>query len=582
MNSSAGAAAPRSAFHWRYYPDRTQLQEQIARASRVPSLVARLLVNRGIHDATEIGDFLRPSFSGLSDPFAMKPMERAVERLLRAIQAREPIVVYGDSDVDGVCGTALLAGFLRKVGADVSTYIPNRLVEGYSLTERGVAAILARNARVVLTVDNGTTATARIAELAGHGIDVIVADHHEPSRELPPALALLNPKLPDNGYPFPYLCGTGVAFQLLAALATRIPARGGNQDAIQDLLRHSIAFVAMATICDCVPLQRENRILARLGLNALAETTHPGLSALLSIAGVGRAVRSDDVSFRIGPRINAAGRLGVADRALALLLADRREDAEAIARELDQRNGERQALEADIFRSARQKAIEASDDPIFVLADESWHAGVVGIVAARIATEFHRPTVLIALKDGRGRGSGRSVRRFDLHRALGACSQHLVGFGGHAFAAGLEIEAHKVADLRRALIEASQQGLAESAGQGRELLIDAELPIGLLTPSLMHDLDRLAPYGEGLASPIFAAPDLVVDGTPRLVGKGQNHLSFVALQSGAKVKAIAYGASDRAPLLQPGRRFSVAFTPRLSLFRGRASVEMDVKDFAVA
>lgn len=574
-NPDAGAR-----YAWRFHPERATLQERIARESKISPLLARLLVNRGIESPADAVKLLDPAQHGLSDPFLLEGMEIAVDRLLAALKAREPIVVYGDSDVDGVCGAAVLTRFLRQVGADVSAYIPNRLVEGYSLSDAGLAEIARRGARVVITVDNGTTAIEKIARLRELGVDVIVCDHHEPAAELPPAIAILNPKLPGSTYPFRHLCGSGVGFQLIAGLASRLPARGSMQDALHDLSKTSIAFVALATICDCVPLIGENRFLARAGIHALQSSDHPGLAALRSIAGIGREVQSDDLSFRLGPRINAAGRLGQAHRALALLLADDRAEAQAIARELDDKNAERQVLEANILESARKQAERRTDagDRVLVLADESWHAGVVGIVAARIAGEFDRPTILVALgNNGRGRGSGRSVRRFDLHRALGACSSELIGFGGHAFAAGLEIEATRVEALRDAINSFADSHPGDVSA--REILIDAELPLGILTPSFMHEINQLAPYGEGLASPLFSSPVVSVI-APKRIGRSQNHLSFTVAQGEVKRRAIAYGLGERASQIE-GRRLALAFTPRLNLFRGQANIDLEVRDLRV-
>lgn len=578
----SGDAPRTSRYRWRFHPERGAVLAEITRDSKIPPLLARLLVNRGVSSAEEAHHFLSPSLEGLADPFQLPGMSEAVERLLIAIRVREPIVVYGDSDVDGVCGTALLARFLAQVGANVSTYIPNRLAEGYSLSDRGVEEIERRGAKVVLTVDNGTTAVEKVERLRSRGVDVIICDHHEPGEILPPALAILNPKLKDSAYPFRYLCGTGVAYQLLSGLASRIPARGSAHDAFYDLGKNSIAFVALATICDCVPLVGENRLLARAGILAMKSSEHAGLAALRSIAGVGREIQAEDLSFRLGPRINAAGRLGQAERALALLLADDAVTASSIARELDTRNGERQILEAEIFETARAQAIEfvSRGDPLLVLAHERWHSGVVGIVAARVAQEFDRPAILVAIDPakGRGRGSGRSARRFDLLRALTACSSHLIGFGGHAFAAGLEIESDQIEPLRLSLAEYFATHPFEH--DEREILLDAELPLGVLTPSLMSEINRLAPFGEGLASPMFSTPALEVAGPTKRVGRAQNHLSFSVMQGGVRKRAIAYGFGERAAAIE-GRKISLAFTPRLSLFRGTADVELEVKDIQI-
>lgn len=563
---------------WSFHPDRTQLQESLIHSLSVSSLTAAILVNRGIAGEEEARTFLESSTASLSDPFLMSQMEPAVDRIVRALRKQEPMLVYGDSDVDGVCGTALLTGFLRLAGGDVSTYIPSRLDEGYSLTDKGVAEILDRKISVLITVDNGTTALRHVSELTAKGVDVIIADHHEPSEELPEALALLNPKWSGCGYPFRYLCGTGVAFQLLSALASRLPAKASTQDAILDLARHSIAYAAMATICDCVPLIGENRILARTGLIALADAKHPGIKALLRIASVSRDVQSDDISFRLGPRINAAGRMGVADRALKLLLTQDEQEARKLAKELDSRNSERQQLEAKIVASARQQVLDSSsaDDPIIVLADQGWHAGVVGIVAARLMTEFQKPAVLIALNGDRGRGSGRSVPEFDLHQALSGCAGYLEAFGGHAAAAGLEIRTDQVAAFRTALIREAQKN--QGPEPDRRILIDAEIPLGLLTPSLMNELNRIAPFGEGLPPPLLVATDLSLSGAPRQVGKNQSHLSFAVSQGSVTRKAIAFGMAHCADRLREAESVSLAFTPRLNLFRGQASVDLDIRD----
>ena len=373
-------------------------------------------------------------------------------------------------------------------------------------------------------------------------------------------------------------CGTGVAFQLLSALASRLPAKASTQDAILDLARHSIAYAAMATICDCVPLIGENRILARTGLIALADAKHPGIKALLRIASVSRDVQSDDISFRLGPRINAAGRMGVADRALKLLLTQDEQEARKLAKELDSRNSERQQLEAKIVASARQQVLDSSsaDDPIIVLADQGWHAGVVGIVAARLMTEFQKPAVLIALNGDRGRGSGRSVPEFDLHQALSGCAGYLEAFGGHAAAAGLEIRTDQVAAFRTALIREAQKN--QGPEPDRRILIDAEIPLGLLTPSLMNELNRIAPFGEGLPPPLLVATDLSLSGAPRQVGKNQSHLSFAVSQGSVTRKAIAFGMAHCADRLREAESVSLAFTPRLNLFRGQASVDLDIRD----
>ena len=534
-------------------------------------MVAQLLIARGLGDTEVAKDFLRPRLERLHPPEAMGGMEIAVDRLQRALRDGEPILVHGDYDVDGICSTTLLTRVLRRAGGHVTPFIPHRLHDGYDLSMAGVRAAEAVGARVVVTADCGTSAVEAVAALRTRGIDVIISDHHLPGGPLPDALAVLNPRAPGNGYPDQDLAAVGVAFKLALALARRLGIGDGFVYRMLDL-------VALATIADVAPLRGENRLFARYGLKLMAESDHAGIRSLIRAAGLeGKRITAGRVGFILAPRLNAVGRLGHALRGVELLLAESEAEANPIARELEELNRARQELDRGTLEQARAM-VERTDLEAnygLVLAGEGWHAGVIGIVASRIVEDTGRPALLIALENGMGKGSGRSIGAFDLHGALGECRDLLVRYGGHRAAAGLTVEAAQVDALRErfnavALARLSADDLVP------ELRIDAELPLDMATTDMERVFAHFEPFGVGNPGPTFAARAVSLIGPPKPIGK--DGLRFRLATSTGELPGVGWGLAHLAPMLRAGARMDVAWKLERDEYRGDGSLQAKVVD----
>jgi single-stranded-DNA-specific exonuclease len=495
-------------------------------------------------------------------------MAVAVERIRAAIAAGKRICVHGDYDVDGICATALAVLTLRALDADVEWHLPNRFEEGYGLAGQTLERLADEGCGLVLTVDCGITAAAEVAEAKARGLEVIVTDHHRPGDVLPDCpIVATRP----SDYPFPELCGTGVVFKLAQALL------GADSD---ELKRH-LDLVALATIADVVPLVGENRSLAIAGLRGLARTQKSGLRALMQVAGVDpAAIDSSACGFRLGPRINAAGRLGHPGAALELLLTDDVEVARTLARELEELNRERQAVEQRIAREAAAKVDEWPEAEQrrrgYVLADENWHEGVIGIVASRLAERFNRPVVLIAGGDGDWKGSGRSIPSFDLHAALGACSSHLERFGGHRAAAGLSIHPDRIEAFAQAFAAQAELALGDEDLQP-VTRIDAVLPPGTrLTLDLCEELRQLAPFGLGNPDVTLLAGDCEL-GDLATVGEGK-HLRFRVRHEGRDAgSAIAFRFGSQLDRFRRVGRYDVAFRLEENRWNGTVAPQLVVR-----
>ncbi len=499
-------------------------------------VTAHVLLGRGIATEEEARRFLRPGPDALLDPRRLMDMDRATEVVAGTIEAKGTIAVYGDYDVDGVCGTALLLRALRALGADARGFIPHRVADGYGLRADALRRLRAEGCALVVTVDNGTTRAQEIAEAEAEGLKVVVTDHHEVTADLP-LCPLLNPKRPDGAYPFKGLAGCGVALKLALALAERMARL--PQETFKALMPDLLALAAVGTVADVVPLRDENRSLVAMGLRALAGTKHAGLRALLEIARcAGRAVRAHDVGFRVGPRINAAGRIGSADAALELLLCDDPVRAKELAGALEAGNRERQRIERDHTEEALAVAERdlATAPPAFVLAREGWHPGVIGIVAARVAETYDRPAALVAIENGFGRGSARSFGAARLHEALERCGAHLLSHGGHAKAAGFTLRAEALPAFREAFLEAIAAQGGSAAGPRT---VDAELPLDALTVPLAAELETLEPFGSGNEEPLFCAFDVRAAGELRRMGPNEKQVVFYAATDRSSVKATA-------------------------------------------
>lgn len=548
--------------------------EQLAATLGVSSLLAGLLINRGLDDAGRATDFLDARLAEhLRSPMLFRDMARASARIVDALRRGEAIGIYGDYDVDGVSGTALLVRFLRALGArpEPVVHIPHRLREGYGLSAEGIERLAAAGARVMVTVDCGAVSHAEIALAQGRGMDVIVCDHHQVAATRPPAYAVLNPIEPDAGFPFRGLCGTGVAFYL--ALGVRMQLRECGA-AVPDL-RRELDLVALGTLADLVPVIEENRVLVKYGLRELQSSTRPGVVALRRVAGVSR-LSSGAVGFRLAPRLNAGGRLNDATRAVELLTTDDGVRAERLAIELDEENRARQAIEREMLDEAIAQVEAAGglgDRKTIVLASPHFHPGVVGIVAARLVERYYRPTVLIAAEaGGLGRGSGRSIAGVDLYGALATCRDVLERFGGHRMAAGLSVRIERLAELTDRF-EAAVAARASGEDFVPQLRVDAELPLRAIDERCMAELGRLEPFGTGNAEPLFLARDVRVR-QRRVVG--EQHLKLMLEQDGRSMPAIGFGMSEQSVAVED--RLDVLFSVMVNEWNGSLFSELRVRD----
>ncbi len=541
----------------------------------LPESVCRLLAIRGHHAPEGARSYLRPRLDQLHDPLAMTGVDRAVERLSRAIRERELIMVHGDYDVDGICSTTLYTRALRALGATVVPFIPHRVTDGYDLGDAGVDAAIAHGARVVLTADCGTSAVRPVERLQATGIDVIVTDHHLPGGPLPPAFAVLNAKQDGCEYPDKDLAAVGVAFKLSLAL-TR--ALGGNENVVLGMLD----LVALATIADIAPLRGENRVLARYGLKLLTDTPNLGLRALIRAAGLeGKPLTAGRVGFILAPRLNAVGRLGHALRGVELLLAPTEHDANVIARELEEMNRRRQDADRETQEQARERILRMDLDDTYgiVLADERWHPGVIGIVASRMVEQFGRPTILVALEGDDGKGSGRSISAFDLHAGIGACREHLVRFGGHRSAAGVTVRRGNVYAFAAAFNAVARERLSKD-DLVPELRVDLEVPLDEVTGDLELLLRHLEPCGAGNPAPVLVSRGVQLVGRPRTVGRTGLRLRLAT--AGGELGAIGWDMSARAGELSAGVPFDIAFRLERDEWNGESRLQARLLDFRPA
>ena len=545
--------------------------KEISRALGIPGPVARVLASRGISDPQSARTFLKPALTDLHDPALLGAMAEATACIAEAVREGKRILIFGDYDADGLCGSSLVYRILKAAGGDVQVLIPDRLRDGYSLRGDAVSRILQGGAKVVITVDNGIGVPEEAKELAAAGVDLIIVDHHEPGTSIPPARAILNPKMSDSTYPWRDLCAAGVAFKLAWALSTGLPL---DPEEARTILLDSLGVVALATVADVVPLLGENRVLVTFGLRALQATRTPGIRALVRSAGVRRrSVEARDIAFRMAPLLNAPGRLGEASLSLDLLVAGSEEEAAGIVRELGRVNRKRQSIQKTVLQSARSQMQEEMDRgrPALVLAEEGWHPGVTGIVAGKLSRESNLPTILITLDGEMGRASARSVDGVSLPEALGACEDLLVSYGGHQRAAGLVIQRENVEAFRERFCEAV--GAGGGASSPGSLEVDTEVELREMDPPTVVGMGRLAPFGEGNPPPLLVVRRCRLAGAIRPRGRG---FSFFLRQGDVALQAHSLDRTD-LPAQQGGReKLTAAFRPGV----GRAGeVDLEVVGF---
>lgn len=541
------------------------------------SLVSRVLASRGLSDPDAARAFLEPSLRQLHDPSLIPDLDRAAERLLGALKGGEPVVIYGDYDVDGVTATTILYHMFKAVAPDarVTSYIPHRLDEGYGLNASALRQLAADGARVIVTVDCGVTAIEPAAAAREAGVDLIITDHHNPPSsldQLPPAFAVVHPRRPDSRYPFGELSGAGVAYKLAWRLATLHCGSPRVTGELRLLLVELLAFAALGAIADIVPLVDENRTIARYGLERIPHSPNQGLRALVRAAGLdGGTIDADHVGFALGPRLNASGRMDHARDAVDLFTTAGPERAAEIAANLCSLNDHRRATERKIAAAAAELAESSGmtrpDRRAIVLAHPDWHAGVIGIVCSRLVEKFHRPTILLQLKDGCAHGSGRSVEGFGLHAALARCSKHLITFGGHDMAAGMKLDAAELDAFTEAFIAEANAALAPEQLVG-SVSYDCDADVGELTPDAVAALQSMAPFGVGNPKPRLRLSSLRIERRPEPFGSTSKHLSMVVKQNGRSMRMVAWNWAERRDELPAGLELDAVVSPKISGYSG--------------
>lgn len=549
----------------------------LSRKLTIPPLIARVLAHRGFIQPEEAARFLSSNLrSDLPSPFLMAGMERATERLLHALRNKELICVWGDYDVDGTTGAAVLVSFLREIGSEPIYYVPHRIDEGYGVNSEGLKRLKAEGVRLVVTVDCGISNAQEIDFARELGVDVIVVDHHELPPKLPPAVAILNPHRADCSFPDEGLCGAGLAFYLVIGLRAKLREAGWFAGSETPDIRHYLDIVTLGTIADMVPLKGVNRVLARRGLVELGNSTRPGIVALKQVAGVSQGKMGvGQVAFRLGPRINAAGRMDAALKVVKMLTTGSSEVALQIAQELDENNRERQAMEARVLEEA---LVQIEGDPAFrdrtsiVVGREGWHPGVLGIVASRIVERFHRPTVIIGFCEGEGKGSARSIRGFHLVEALGRCADVLEQFGGHEYAGGLTIKQEMLSRFSDRFEEIARSGLA-SEDLNPVLEVDGQLDFSEIGFPLIRQMELLQPFGIGNPEPIFMTAGVEISERRDFNGGCRLRLR----QGDRSVSAVAFGVGDDFPA-RAESKVDVIYRLSENEWNGTFAVELRIAD----
>ena len=534
-------------------------------------------MSRQIDTPERVRQFFEPRLNELADPFILTGMDKAVDRLVRAMRKRERVMVYGDYDVDGITSTSLMYLVLNRLGAEVIYYLPNRLIEGYGLSPDGIDYAVANGVGVILTVDCGITAVSEVEYARGKGIEVIISDHHQPGPELPLAAAIVNPKLIAPGTPIDDLCGVGVSFKLAQALY-----RALSQDEAE--LEEHLDLVALGTAADIVPLTGENRIVTKYGLRQIERSNKPGLKSLCFVSSLmGRSITTGQIVFVLAPRINAVGRLGDAKIAVRLLTTRDENVASEIARHLESENQKRKKLDEETLKQALQQVKRNFDperDRAIVLANEGWHQGVIGIVASRLVERFHVPTVMIAIDGGEGKGSARSIAAFDLYNAFRECSDLVLRFGGHKYAAGMSIAQDKIPAFIERFKRVAMERLTED-DMVPKLTIDSRLDPDALTESFMDTLEGFAPFGPQNTRPVFVTDNIQLAGNPFVVGN--NHLKFRIRRNGQLFDCIGFNMGDRAASLGSHTGpIDMVYVPERTEWDNNKRLQLRVKDFKLS
>lgn len=556
----------------------TDVISKLAEALNVSPIIATLLEQRGITSFEQARDFFRPDLDKLHDPFLMNDMELAVKRLESAFKNREKILVYGDYDVDGTTSVAIIFSFIRKFHREVDYYIPDRYTEGYGVSLKGIDYAISQGVGLIIALDCGIKSIEKVAYAKAHNIDFIICDHHTPGEQLPAAVAVLNPERHDSTYPFNSLSGCGVGFKLLQAYAMR-------NDISFDEIASYLDLVAVSIASDIVPLVDENRILAFHGLKKLNENPALGLKAIISVAGLDdKLITVDDIVFKIGPRINAAGRIESGKQAVELLVCENHGDAALHCEKIDTHNQTRRNIDKIITEEALQEIARADGYKYStVLFNPAWHKGVVGIVASRLIESHYRPTVVLTQSNGFATGSARSIPGFDLYQAITECASLLESYGGHMYAAGITLKTENVQKFRDRFEEVVKNSITP------ELLIpqidiDTELNFKDISPKLFRVLKQFEPFGPENMNPVFFAESVSDNGYARLVGSEEGHLQLGLIQEDLPFtvyRAIAFNQASHLRKIKQGSAFDIAYVLTENTFRGNTTLQLNIKDIKI-
>lgn len=571
---------------WIVSPHDAAKAETLRRALRITPVLARVLAARGICEPSSANDFLSCKLRDLCEPAKISGMNEAARALLRAVRDGKRIVIYGDYDVDGITSICVLEKCLRAAGARVSHYLPDRLADGYGLHESAIEEIARAGGQVLVTVDCGIRSLAEVRRARQLGLEVIVTDHHEPARELPQEAIIVNPKIAGPDAPGAELAGVGIAFKLAWAFAQCEAGGARASPTLRNLLVECMGLAALGTVVDVAPLVRENRILVRYGIGQISDSASPGLAAMLEVCRLrDKKLQPYHLGYILGPRLNAAGRMGSADKSLRLLLTDDPSEAREIALELEEANRQRRQIEAQILQEVQERivALDGRQMPVVVEAGDDWHEGIVGIVASKIAEMFNRPTILFGWNGQVWRGSGRSVPGVHLLELIEACADLLASYGGHAQAAGVKVAEAQLEPFRKRINEIASSRI-KASNLEPQLRIDAEVALGELDEAAVRDIMRMEPFGEGNPEPVLAARGVRLAGAINRMGQGGQHASFLINQETATLRAVAFRQGDLVEEAAQNAegRFDIAFIPRLNEYKGRATPEAELLDIRPA
>lgn len=552
----------------------TLQKKQVVEAIKCPEMIAEMLIRKNLTDPIEINKFFNPSLDDSHDPFLFPDMAKAVDRIIEAIERKEFITIYGDYDVDGTTSTSLLYLGLKKINAVIDFYIPHRMIDGYGLSLSGVDQLKENGTQLIISVDCGINAIEEVEQINKLGIDIIITDHHNPKEVLPAAYAIINPKQETSNYPYKFLAGVGVAYKLLIAVYMKLGLDS------KELVDKYVDLVALGTIADIVPLTGENRIFASIGLDRLIKKKNIGLNALINIAGLSqKEINAGDIVFGIAPRINAAGRMGSAMRAVELMIALDDSKSDELAQIIERENSIRQQIDQRTFKEAcdiiDKKYKDMANTHCIVVSSDGWHPGVIGIVASKLVEKYYRPAIMITFKDGIGSGSGRSIQGLDLFAGLSTVENYLETFGGHKYAAGLSILVEYI-DILETKISNYIKEHTVPEDLIPPLRIENMLELYEINDNLLDWMNKFAPFGPGNLRPTFYTENVTIVGFPYNVGK--NHLKLKVMKDGCTLDLIGFNLGDLLPTLKKGSSIDIAYSLEFNTWQGRTTIQGKLKD----